>query len=93
MATAATKDKEPVEKKVKTFDLTNQVLGLLGTPPDLFKVESKHLFGNWYRINVRIRSQINELVNVTTIGHSYFVQTNDRGDIVKGDEITKVYND
>jgi len=87
----ATLTKEPVEKKVKTFDLAKQVLGVLGTPPDLYKVESKHLFGNWYRVNVRTKSNQSQLVNVTKIAHSYFVATNDHGDIVKGDEIVKVY--
>jgi len=86
-----TKEKAAPEKKVQTFDLTKQVLGSLGTPPDLYKVESKHLFGNTYRVNVRVKNTSNNLVTVTKIPHSYFVTTNDNGDIVSGDEITKVY--
>jgi len=88
---ALAKEKEPVEKKVKTFDLTNQVLDLLGTPPNLYKVESKHLFGNWYRVNVRVKNTSNNLVTVTKIPHSYFLQTDNQGKLVQGDEIVKVY--
>jgi hypothetical protein len=85
------KEKAAPEKKVKTFDLSTQVLSSLGTPPDLYKVESKHLFGNIYRVNVRVKNTSNNLVTVTNIPHSYFLTTNDNGEIIGGDEIAKVY--
>lgn len=84
--------KEPVEKKPSVFDLTDQVLNLLGTPPDLFKVESKHVFGNWYRVNVRVKNTSNNLVTVTNIPHSYLLRTDNSGKVVDGDEIVKVYD-
>lgn len=69
----------------KSHDLSNQVLSVLGTPKDLFKVESKHLYGNVYRVNVRVKNTSNSLVTVTKIPHSYHVITNDNGDIVKSE--------
>lgn len=90
MATAVAKQPKH-EPKVRTFDLSAQVLELLGKPPQLFKVETKHLFNNVYRVNVRCHGQSNQLVKVTKIAHSYFLITNSEGKIVKGDEIVKVY--
>jgi hypothetical protein len=81
----------PVEKKVRTFDLSSQVLEILGTPPNFHKVDSKHLFNNVYRVNVRVKSGLSNLVNVTKIAHSYFIFTDEEGNITKGDEITKQY--
>ena len=80
----ATKTK-PVSKTTKSHDLSSQVLSVLGTPKDLFKVESKHLYGNVYRVNVRVKNTSNSLVTVTSIPHSYHVITNDNGDIVKSE--------
>jgi hypothetical protein len=54
-----------------------QVIHLLGSPPGLFKVQVRPLWGNCYRVNVFVGADAASV----RVAHSYFLTTDSDGKI------------
>lgn len=68
--------------------LAEQVLRLLGKPPDLLRVQARHLWGDYHRVNVFV----GENLGAATIAHSFFVRTGDPDRVLHSDPpITRHY--
>ncbi len=95
----ASKRREKVAEEVATEEkvvvppagLEQQILNVLGTPPNFYKLQLVTVGDQRVRANVRCYVPSDNSVQVTTIAHSYFLKLNDKGLIVGGDPITKVY--
>ena len=100
MAMASKKREKVSEEVVVTEEkvvvpppgLEQQILNVLGTPPNFYKLQLVTVGEQRVRANVRCFVPSNNSVQVTTIAHSYFLKLNDKGLIVGGDPISKLYN-
>lgn len=71
--------------------IEQQVLKLLGTPPEFYKCQVVNVGDQRWRANVRVYVPSNDTVRVSKIAHSYYLKTDDSGNITNKDIIQKVY--
>jgi len=83
-------EKAKIEPLQHNEELAQIVLETLGKPNSLANVKATNLFEDWYRVNVRVVKEENEMLTITTISDSFFVRFS-KGKIVGGDEIIKKY--
>jgi hypothetical protein len=68
--------------------IREQVIYLLGRPPDLFKVTARLLWGNCYRVNIFVGADAASV----RVAHSYFLRMDSDGNITApSPKITKEY--
>lgn len=58
--------------------ITAHVLSKLGRPTLLHDVKARHLWGNYYRVNVYVGANITSV----TVAHSYFLELDGAGNFV-----------
>jgi hypothetical protein len=79
--TATQPEKRPAAREASTNDLSaslsEHVLQALGRPTDAHRVVVRRLWPDHYRVNVLVGSD----VTTTTIAHSYFLVTDDDGNV------------
>lgn len=96
MATVKKRPEEPREEAPKKLNfadkVADRVMRKLGTPAGFLKIKSVHLFDNKYRVNVyqKIVDEFQNLIIKNRICDSFFVVTDDNGEIVSPD-IAKRY--
>jgi hypothetical protein len=83
----------PQEPKVPEApaNLEQQIMKQLGTPPNFYKCQVINVGDQRWRVNVRISVRTNDIVTVTTVAHSFYIKTNEKGKIIGGDEIVPTY--
>lgn len=67
------------DKQQQLTLLGKQVLGVLGQPADLFRVQVRRLWDNHYRVNVLVGDD----PTAVAFAHSYFLVTDEAGGIVE----------
>jgi hypothetical protein len=81
-------DMEQHQRELLNALIGEQVLYTLGEPGDLFKVQVRLLWGNYYRVNVLLGADATS----ARIAKSYFVEADSDANIVKSSpKITKQY--
>ena len=70
-------DKSQSDSALATKRVSDHILHHLGRPNDLVHVQVKRLWDYSYRVNVLTGTSVD-----ATIQHSYFVKTNEAGEVV-----------
>jgi phenylpyruvate tautomerase PptA (4-oxalocrotonate tautomerase family) len=85
--TAVAVVEETVEQKRWVARVTNQILKCLGSPPALYDVQVRHVNGQSYRVNVRVRRPGASDIDLpqVEIVQSYFCEINGFGEVVWSD--------
>jgi hypothetical protein len=79
---------EQHELETRRDVIGEQVIHLLGSPPGLFKVQVRPLWGNCYRVNIFVGADAASV----RVAHSYFLKTDSDGNITApAPKITKEY--
>ena len=93
MPPASAKDPEQEQTNKSKRDeqarsLCLRILNAIGRPENFFRISAVRLWENYYRVNVQTGS---DAVS-TQIAHSYFVNTDEKGNVVESTpRITKLY--
>lgn len=81
-------DQEKQERQKLIAMIGKFVLGTLGQPGDLHRVQVRHLWGDHYRVNVLVGAD----AACAKVAHSYFLEVDHDGKIIASSpEITGKY--
>jgi len=77
---------EPTDLNLPPKVVTEQVMKIVGTVPNFYRIKAKNVFNNNWRVDIWCNQQRDDLLRATSytlIEHSYFVTTDDKGKILK----------
>lgn len=77
--------------KINPEQVSKLVLDKLGTPENFYQSSAANVFGNYWRVNIRVKTnQENRIVTTTSIIDSFLVKI-DGNKIADGDTVVKKY--